>query len=492
MMKNKSLYLRFIMFVLITMFCTHKVYAGDKVFSLSLEDITKLALSNNFDIQLVRYDAMIDESDEGIAESIYDTLFSLDVSYNNDQLKKVAAAYGTKTIDNDYNYGLSKKLPTGTTVGVDMYNNRQWTNATAASNVLTHQSTLEGSIVQELGNNFFGMQDRGGVKITLLDIENSQYTSLETIEGYLAEVQKAYWDLVLEKELVRVGEDMVSQAKSLFDMHQEKLKDGLVEIPEAIASEANYKQRKNELELVRNSVSRKANKLALMLNLREEDMIIEPTEELAIHGDVDGKAVALKQAIANRRDYKQANNDIKSKNINLSMKKNNLWPEIDLKVTFSRNGLGDHFDHSSENIIDEDNSNMFAGLTFSIPLENTKARSQLKAAKIEKSKALLNLKYIERKIAIGILDAVRDCNVYRDVALSNVDVAELQSKKLKEEESRFNVGRSNTDTLIRFQEDAIRARESAARAKYQYIASLIDLEVEKGLLLNEYWEGDQQ
>jgi outer membrane protein TolC len=471
--------------------CGYSYAQINNEYNLSLEDVTKLALSNNFDIQLLRYDAMISETGEGVAESIYDTMLSAEVSYSNDELKKTLPAYGTKTVDNDYNFGLSKKIPTGTTLGVDVMNNREWTNASAASNALTHQTTLKGSIVQELGNNFLGIQDRGGVKITLLDIEDSQYTSLATIESYLAQVQKAYWDLVLENELVDVSEDMVEQAKSLYDLHQEKLQDGLVEIPEAIASEANYKKRKNELDLVRNRAQRKSNKLSLMLNLKDESTLITPTEDMIINGKGDQKTEALKQAFEYRRDYKIANNGIKNKDINLSMKKNSLWPEIDLKVTFSKNGLGDHFDHSGQNTIDEDNSSLFAGLTFSLPLENTKARSQLKAAKIEKSKALLNLKYVERKIAIGIIDSVRDCNVFRDSALTNTEIAELQAKKLEEEESRFNVGRSNTDTLIRFQEDVIRARELAALAKYQYMAALIDLEVEKGTLLNTYWEEDK-
>jgi len=65
----------------------------------------------------------------------------------------------------------------------------------------------------------------------------------------------------------------------------------------------------------------------------------------------------------------------------------------------------------------------------------------------------------------------------------------LQAQKLNEEEKRFRYGRSDTDTLIRFQGDLLKARETAAAAKYRYYASLIDLSLKEGTLLNHYWEG---
>ena len=55
--------------------------------------------------------------------------------------------------------------------------------------------------------------DQHQIKITRIDIENTEYTSLEKIENDLAQVQKAYWDLVLHREKVLIEKDMVKQAK---------------------------------------------------------------------------------------------------------------------------------------------------------------------------------------------------------------------------------------------------------------------------------------
>jgi len=460
-----------------------------KTYQLSLEEATEAALLNNFDIQLTKYDTWIARTDKNVARSIYDTIFEAEVKYRNDQSKKASTLAGTKAIDNDYNVGISKKLPTGTTVSVDMANNRNWTDSAFSTSPLTHDSTLGMTIEQDLGKNFLGLQDRGDVKITLVDIENTEYTSLDKIEQTIAEVQKAYWDLILEIELVKIEEEMVAEAKKLYDLHQEKLTDGLVEIPEAIASEANYKSRKNTLILVQNQVQTKANVLKLFLNI-EDDIDIEPVEVINLPDGNEELIASLKRAFEHRQDYKKARNEIKSKDIALSMKKNNMWPEINLTATLEQNGLGDHFKQAVTQITDENNPDLFAGLEITFPLENRAAKGQLKAAELNKAKALLELKLLERQIAIEVTDQVRDCNVFREIAINSQEIAELQAQKLEEEIKRFGYGRSNTDIVIRFQEDLVRARSVVAEAVRRYHGALVDLRKKEGTLLEKYWEGE--
>jgi outer membrane protein TolC len=463
--------------------------AAGETFKFSLEEATALALKNNFDIQLARYDAWIARTDEGAAESIYDTIFNAEIEYQNNQRKQTSTIAGTRVLDNDYNVGLSRKLPTGTTLEVNAANNRHWSNAAFATSALTHDATAGLTVKQELGKNFFGVQDRGDIKITRLDIANSEYTSLEKIEESIASVQKAYWDLALEGERARIAEEMVGQAKRLFDLHQEKSKDGLVEPPEMMASQANYETRKNELLLARNAVDTRGNVLKLLLNITADDARLEPSEGLSLPGEAVAFTASLKEAFTARRDYQKALNEIQSKDLTLSLKRNNLWPEVNLTATFERNGLGDHFKQAVRQIGEEDNPNLFAGLEITFPLENTGARAELKAADLEKARALVNLKLVEKKIAVEISDQVRHCNVYRELARSRRGIAQLQRQKLDEEEKRFRYGRSDTDTMIRFQEDWLKAREAELEAKHLYQTALVDLAVKEGTLLDKYWEG---
>ena len=183
----------------------------EKTYSLSLKEATELALINNFDIQLTKYDTWIARTERDVARSIYDTIFDAEIKYRDDQSKKTSIIFGSKTVDNDYNVGVSKKLPTGTTVSIDQTNNRNFTDSPFTTAPLTHNSTLGITVEQELGKNFLGLQDRGNVKITFNDIENVEYTTLDKIEISIVEVQKAYWDLGAGIEVVRVEEEMVAE-----------------------------------------------------------------------------------------------------------------------------------------------------------------------------------------------------------------------------------------------------------------------------------------
>ncbi len=502
---NKYYYRRYLFFILLLTFyrplffgyadeIAKQEFKGDRhmdvgVIRLSLDDASRIALENDFEIQIAKYDAMIAHTNRKEAIAIYDALLTGSIGYRDNQSKQTSVLMGTKTVDNNYNVGVSKKFPSGTIVNIDLSNNRHWTDSSSVSSALTHEARAGIEVNQPLGRNFLGIQDRGRIDITNIDVENIGYLSLNRIETRLATVQKIYWKLVLEYEQVKIEEGMVAQAKRLYELHQEKLKDGLVEMPEAIASEANYMKRKDELVLLKNRLTSTANILKLYLNI-DENKKIEVTDNLKIIPFFDNLPKILKVAFSHRRDYLYARNVINKNRIVLAMKKNSAWPEINLKASFEKNGIGDHFKQAWVNICDEDNSNFYVGLSFEFPLGNNRAKSQIEAARLRVAKAILNMKYIERTIAITVADQYRRCNIYRRVAVSSDKIAELCARKLEEEEKRFSQGRSNTDTLIRFQEELLQARFSAAEAKYRYHVAMVDLELKQGILLGKYhWGG---
>ena len=113
--------------------------------------------------------------------------------------------------------------------------------------------------------------------------------------------------------------------------------------------------------------------------------------------------------------------------------------------------------------------------------------SQKALVELEKAKIIIDLKSLERKITVNIIDKVRDSNILKEVAINEAAVSDLQAQKLEAEQKRFSQGRSDTDTIVRFQNDVSLARISAAEAKYAYYVAVIDLRKEEGSLLNKYW-----
>jgi len=395
---------------------------------------------------------------------------------------------GTKSLTNEYNLGATKKTSTGTTLTVDLDNERSWTDSSFATTNPAHESKVTLGITQELGKNFFGLNDRGTIKITKIDIENAEYTSLDKIETNLANAQKAYFRIALALKSLQIKHEMLQKAQELFQLHSQKIKDGLTEMPELLASEANVRQIESDVLIADNELEFSMNYLKFILNLNEDSPEIIPEDDFNIDSDSVVLEEALREGFISRRDYTIAKNEIKSKNINLEMKENNLWPEINLEASLAKNGIESSFAKAMSDISSEDNPEYYVGLKVSFPIENRSAKSQYNKAELQKLKAIVDMKRIERLILSELIDAVRDCNIFRKRAHIQREIESIQDNKLKAEEKRFKYGRSDTDTIIRFQNDLLNAKLLAAQAAFDYHMSLIDLSLSKNVLLDQYSE----
>ncbi len=479
-----------IFLVLIILNISTLAFCGEEDIYLTLDQVSDIALRNNFDIQLARFDAQYEEADLGRALAIYDAVVEAEAKYTDDKRKAGSALAGTELDTREYNFGISKKFTKGTTLEVDFDNERSWSDSPYATINPAYDSSLKLSVTQELGKNLFGIQDSSDVEITKIDIKNAQYTSLDKIEEMLSEIHKTYWGIARHLRVVKIRTDLLKEAERLFEVNKEKLQRGIIEKPQLLASEANLRQREIDLILARNEVEFYKNKLKLQLNLEEKDRSILPIEEINVPGRSPKLEEVLKTAFASRRDYIKAKNEIESKKIKLVMKENNLWPEINLEGSIARNGLDDQFSSALEEIFSEENPEYFIGLKIKLPIENRKAKSEFNKTEIEKAKAVVNLKKIEREIFIEVKDALRDCAVLEERAIKQENVIKLQQEKLRAELARFEYGRSDTDTVIRYQDDLLSSQLLYTEALLEYKEALIELSLKENSLLDRHWKDE--
>jgi len=191
----------------------------------------------------------------------------------------------------------------------------------------------------------------------------------------------------------------------------------------------------------------------------------------------------LKDAVAKRRDYRAALKNVEAQNINVVIKKNNLWPEIDLVATYERNGIDSDGQQSLKDIADEDNSEYYLGVDVSMYLENREARAEKKQALLMQKKALISLKKLELEIASELDERVREVNIDAEKIRRWEEIVRLQTEKLAAEEEMVKYGRSSSDILIRYQNDLLNAQMSLAASYLEYRISRIELELAKNNIL---------
>ncbi|MFH1460122.1 MAG: TolC family protein [Candidatus Omnitrophota bacterium] len=483
-----------ILVIIFTMRVSSPVFAQPKTgqaVSLSLKETSELALKNNLDIQIAKFDAYINRTALPESESVFDTYLNAYATYLNDQQKTASAFLGTKTVTNVYGVGLTKKTPAGTTLGVELSDSRNFSNSSFTSLSPSHEANVKFTLQQPLGNNFFGLIDRGKIKITRFNIANNDFSTLQRIEEYLAQTQTAYWNLSFAYKQTQIAQKMLEKAETLYKIFQDKQALGLVEAAETCAAEANVQTRQVNLQQAQHQLFAANNELLYLLHEEDLSVQISPTDFFGISKLPPVPLVKILQtAIANRRDYQQAKNNLAAYNIDLKIKENSTWPQIDLNASFAQNGLEASQSTAWDNMSQEDNPELYLGLSVQMSLENRAAAAGREKAQQQKTKALIELKKIEHKIAVEINNAYDQLKNKQQSVQLNKTIVDLQEKKLNFEETRFARGRSNSDTLIRYQDDLLNAQLNFSRANFEYKKAIIDLQLQEGSLLKEYWQGE--
>ena len=449
---------------------------------LDISQVTDLAMESNFDIQIYKLDQSISEKELLKVQSIYDT--ELDASYEYDENKLASASTfaGNRTTTVSEGGSLSKRLPTGTILSAGVEHSRQSTDSTYSSINPYNESEASLSITQPLARNFLGIIDRNTVKITGLDVENTGYTSLDKIEKELADSQKAYWRLLLAYKDLQLTEDLLANTKTLFAANKNKFDMGIVEAPEFYGVEADLNLKESNVLLANDYLNSSLNNLRLKLNLAKDAVVI-PKDDFDCQELKATFENVITTALSSRRDYKSAKNNVKKMDLYVQMKKNSLWPQIDLKGSFKKNGLDQRFEDSIKEITSRDQPEYIVEVIFSFPLENSHARAEYSQKELEKARALVELKKIECLIFVQANDAFFHANrMYDSVKLLRL-ASDFEHKKYLGEEDRFNKGRSDTDRLLRYQNDYLGAQVRYLRSLYGYKEAVIDLKVAMNNLL---------
>ncbi len=442
---------------------------------MSLYEALSLAVANNFDVQLSMYDNMIYRTNIDLAGSVFDSSLTLAGDYEYNKSKKPTVILGKTSHTGTASVTFTKKLITGTDLEFGFNNQRQSTDSAFTTLNPYYESTFQMKFVQPLLRNFFGMNDLGEVRVTRIDVHNFNLETLDAIEAEVAAVEKAYWEAAVAAEMVKVNKDMYERAADFYRINEEKIKIGTSEEADLLGAAANMELRASDLEIERNSLRDAVNELRLLINHPESEAAIIPADAIEYSVWDADLAESMKTAFENRRDYERAREDIKAKKLDFNLKRNARWPELDLEGSLATNGLGRVYDNAAAKAFTTENPVYKATVTFTVPFEDNYAKGEYDAAKHEKAKALLELKKTEKTIVKEIDESVRQVNLAKSTVERMIKIEKIQRDKLRAEEKQFSLGRSNSDTIVRFQEDFIRARLAALRAIEDYREALVDL-----------------
>jgi len=484
---------------------------GEEILSLTLEDCIVKAMENNLKVAVEVYNPEMADVSVTQAKGLFMPRF--DVGYSNRQNENPSYWWiqGAGTVESKYsNYSIAlvQQIPTGGNFSLSMASYKSETNEGFQLINPRYGSTLQFDFTQPLLKNFGYKISRKEIIVAQnnLDISRNQFKLI--LQDTIYKVQEAYWNLVYVTEDYKVKQQALQLAKDLLAKNKKEVEVGKLAPIEILNAESVVAQREADILQAEALIKGSEDILKNILNLPEEEISLKkivPLDEPLFAKKEISLDDALKQAIINRPDLKMNQTNVESKNLNLSVAKNQMLPGLDLNFSYWSPGIsGDRIIYEGDNpfygvVLGKEKgtasdsvrdafkllyNNWTLGVTLSVPLSNVLTRAEYVRARMGLEQSLLELKNSEKQILLEVRDAVRqiDTNAKRVEAYRLA--RELAEKRMIAEEKKLNVGLTTNYFVLEYQEKLANARSMELKALVDYSLALAKLEQALGTSLD--------
>jgi outer membrane protein TolC len=486
--------------------------SDQKTLKLSIEDCILKALKYNLQLQVQVLNP--EQSDLAITQAGETFIPSLSFGYS--KRNTAAASYsfldsgGTTTqAQSSYSAQINQNLPTGGVILASLTSYSLDSNANFQTINPRYGSTLTFNFSQPLLKNFGFDIARQGIIIARNNRDISDLQFKKFLEDKIYEVEQDYWNLVYAIENLKVQQQSLQLAKELLEKNQRSVEIGTMAPIEVLSAQAEVAAREADILGAAAQVKVNEDTLRTVMNLEAEVPGAEKIRLLPSSVPTsDPRDVSLEStfqsALDNRPDLAASKVDIKNKEFNLTIAKNQLLPDLSLNAQYWSPGVsGTQLIYLNNNPLtgviigslpggaasafkDTFNfkyKNWSVGLTLNIPLSSVFSRAAQAEARVILDQALLNLKDQQQQLFLALSNATLAVQTnYKRVQAYRAS-RELAQKKVEAELERLRVGLSTNYIVLQYQRDLATQQGLELKAIIDYNLSLANLETAEGLSL---------
>jgi outer membrane protein TolC len=487
---------------------------------LSLVDATARALANNNDIAIERESFHIVDASLLRAGAPYDPEFRLDARYRNhtDPANSLLSgappnelAPSSEGVAGAASLGVL--LPTGGTVSLSASAERDVTNNFLALLSPAYGSSLGIDLRQPLLQNLSVDPARRAIRIARLDRERGTASLKRTVADTVANVERAYWNLVAARRDVQVRAASVGLAADQREDTKAKIDVGTLPETDIAQPLAELERRKGDLYASQEQMRRAELVLKLLLLKDSGDPLwnqtlepVDPPETAVVQVNLDE---AIRRAEINRPELAEAKTALAERDVDVDFARDRLKPQLDLVAGYARRGLAGSLNpnapdagflgvpiavpdamagglgRSFATISEGRFPDASIGLSLSVPVFNRGAKGDLAIARAQRSQAEILVAQQKQRVAVEVRNAV----LTLDTAAQRIDAAKAgrsaAETQLRAEKERYGVGLSTNFFVLTRQNDLAQAALTEIAALTDYRKALTDFARASGTLLDE-------
>ncbi len=457
---------------------------------LSLAECVQIALEHNLDIQIQRYNPIIDQYTLDLSYAGYEPTFNFSAQKNYNSSpgsfipNSIVQNPSFVTESANFNPEILGTLPTGLTYDMTGPLSKRTQNSTN-----TTWSTSPGiTLSQPLLKNFWIDNTRLQIRLNKATLKISEQALRFQIMTTVTSVKTAYYNLIFDRENVDVQATALKLAQQLAAENKKKVEVGTLAPLDEKQAESQAASSQAALLLARHTLLIQENTLKSLLsdNYPEWASVTPvPSEQLSAEPQPLNLQDSWRRAVTQRPDMLEQKLNVEKQNVTLKYDFNQLFPELNVTGSYGRNAFNPSFGTALDDIRTDQNSFYSYGAVVSIPLGNSGPRANYKSGKATLKQILLQLKQLEQNILVTVdndvgqvqstlqqVDATREARIYAEDALA------AEQKKLEN-------GKSTSFQVLQLISNLTTARSSEIQALANYNIALAQLALDEGSTLEK-------
>ncbi len=470
-----------------------------KPVTLSLQAAIEQALKANLNLQVERLNPEITALELQRQRANYglragaQALANQNVSPSNNSF--ISGGSILNQVRQNYNLFLEQDLATGGDLRIGLDNAIVNTNSTQAD--LNPAFTPRFSLSMNhplLRNTFNGLRE---LDLRENAVVGASWTLKDQAIDTVAQVQNAYWDLVLYRERLRVLSQSLAILEDLLNMNQEKQKAGFLSRIDVLQTEARIASSRAGLLDARRNLENTEDRLKQLLNPKAEASFVAWDSELLPIDQPEFKAYATaveasyQTALQKRPDYQNLLLDLANRQLQTEIAAQNRLPLLNVQGSSGLESLDGSYPNALGKLFSLQTYFWSLGLNFEIPVIGNPYEAAYQQARLQQEQSQLRIDNRRQQIFREIRQAVRNVDLAAQQVAATGLAKQLSEEQLKAQTEKLNLGLTTNFQVLQFQSDFQSASLSEVNAVIAYIQAINQLQQSEGSLLdllNLNWE----
>lgn len=484
---------------------------------MTLEQCIELALKNNLNIELNRYQPLINKQQLEASLGVYDFQLEGTVGYRKNEspitdavTRSFLGLDASKRTNYQADFTLSRYLSTGANVQVSGTNSRSVNNTNQFNP--TFSGTLSASVTQPLWRDFRIDQNRRSILIAKKNVNISEIQFEDQMSAIVQNVETTYWNLVNAIEQQKISIQSRELAQIQLNDNEKRVEIGTLAPITITQTRSEVAQAEQGVISAEATIIQYQNALKNLIYKDTKNVVwqqvIIPTDQPVITEQVFSQEEALKLAMEKRPEIRTLKLNLDIDDINIHFSENQTKPRLDFTASYTsygtagptykdalvdQNGVpildpnGDRqyivdgpftgkLGTAYKQIFKQDYPNYNLSLTFVYTFGNRTAKANLASARINKDQDQTQMKQQVQNIEVEVLNAIWTIQTNRKNLESAILTRQLREEQLDGETKRFQAGLSTNFEVLQAQRDLATAKGAELRARIELKKAVVDLQ----------------